>query len=225
MEISVTSTIAQVLPQLEQFTSRQAPFTIAKALTATAQQVRDEFRNQTPVAFDRPNAFTRQAWAMQKADKRELTAFVFAKDKQARYLKFGVQGGGRRIKGFEKKFDSMGEHGPNDALVPTRNIKLDNTGGVSLATIKRMSQNMNTKGTAGRYFIGKPKGGGQNAGRGWGIYARVGNNKRIEALMVFASKPQYKRRFDMTAIGGRVVNQQFVAQLQQAWAYAMRTAK
>ena len=225
MNISVESNIRQVMPQLEQFTSRQAPFTIAKALTNTAQLVRDEFKTQTPVAFDRPNAFTRNAWAMQKADKQTLTAMVFAKDQQARYLKFQVQGGQRRIKGFEKKFDSMGKHGPDNALVPTRNIKLDSTGGVSLATIKRMSQNMNTKGTAGRYFIGKPKGAGKNAGRGWGIYARVGNNKRIEALMVFASKPQYKRRFDMSAIGGRVVDKVFVAQLQQAWAYAMRTAK
>lgn len=225
MNISVESNIREILPQLEQFTSRQAPFAIAKALTGTAIKVRDEYKAQTPVAFDRPNAFTRNAWAMQRAEKQNLTAYVFAKDKQARYLKFGVQGGGRRIKGFEKRFDAMGQHGPDDALVPTRNIKLDSTGGVSLATIKRMSQNMNTKGTAGRYFIGKPKGAGKNTARGWGIYARVGNNKRIEALMVFANTPHYKKRFDMTAIGGRVVSQQFVAQLQQAWAYAMRTAK
>lgn len=225
MDITVTSTIAKVLPQLDQFTSKQAPFAIAKALTATAQAVRAEMVKQTPVAFDRPNAFTRQAWAMQKADKQGLTAYVFAKDKQARYLKFQVQGGGRRIKGFEKRFGAAGEHGPSDALVPTRNVRLDASGGVSLATIKRMGQDMNTKGTAGRYFIGKPNGAGKNAGRGWGIYARVGNNKRLQALMVFANTPRYRKRFDMTAIGGRVVNEQFVAQLQQAWSYALRTAK
>lgn len=224
MELTLTSTIARVLPQLDQFTSKQAPFAIAKALTATAQAVRAEYVKQTPVAFDRPNAFTRQAWAMQRADKQGLTAYVFAKDKQARYLKYGVQGGGRRIKGFEKRFGAD-EHGPADALVPTRNVRLDASGGVSLATIKRMQQNVNTSGTAGRYFIGKPNGAGKNAGRGWGIYARVGRNKRLQALMVFANTPRYRKRFDMTAIGGRVVNDQFVAQLQQAWAYAIRTAK
>ena len=225
MEFDISSTIAQVLPRLDQLTSRQAPFAIAKALTKTAQAVRAELVKQTPQAFDRPNAFTRNAWATQRATKQNLTAWVFAKDKQARYLKFQVQGGQRRIKGFEKRFGAAGEHGPTDALVPTRNVRLDATGGVSLATIKRMGQNMNTSGTAGRYFVGKPKGGGQNSARGWGIYARVGKNKRLEALMVFANAPQYRKRFDMTGIGGRVVNEQFAANLDWAFAEAMRTAR
>lgn len=226
MEITVTSTIAQVMPQLDQFSSRQAPFAIAKALTQTAGLVRDEIKTQTPVAFDRPNAFTRNAWAIQKADKQALTAFVFAKDKQARYLKFGVQGGGRRVKGFERKVDGQTDADQKagaDKLVPTRNIKLDASGGVSLATIKRITQQ--AQGKAGRYFIGKPQGAGQNAGRGWGIYERTNGGRKIRLLMAFAQPKAYKTRLDMAGIGKRVVQQQFVAQLQQAWAYAMRTAR
>lgn len=225
MELSVSSTIARVLPQLDQFTSRQAPFAIAKALTATAKAVQAELTKRTPTVFDKPNAFTRKAWAIQRADKQNLTAWVFAKDKQALYLKAQVQGGTRRIKGFEKKFGAVGEHGPEDALVPTRNIRLDSTGGVSLAAIKRMSQGMNSSGKVGRYFVGKPKGEGKNAARGWGIYARVGNNQRLQAVMVFTKKPTYTPRLDMNAIGERVVNAQFVGELEAAWAQAIRTAR
>jgi hypothetical protein len=228
MEISVQSTIAQVMPKLEQFTSRQAPFTIAKALTETAKHVRKAMGEATPTAFDRPTPFTRNAFAFLPARKDKLQAVVFAKDKQARYLKFQVQGGGRRVKGFEKRFAGEGQADEQSGLqhmVPTARIRKNAYGGVSLATIKSISANLNTSGKAGRYFIGKPKGAGQNASRGYGIYARVNNNKRVEALMVFANQPQYKKRFDMTAIGGRVVNAQFEAELRKAWDYALRTAR
>ena len=228
MQISVKSNIADVLPKLEQFTSRQAPFTIAKALTETAKHVRKAMGEATNTVFDRPTPFTRNAFAFLPARKDTLTATVFAKDKQARYLKFQVQGGGRRVKGFERRFGGEGQADEQSGLqhmVPTRNVRLNSYGGVSLATIKAMSRNLNSSGKAARYFIGKPRGAGQNAGRGYGIYARVGNNKRLEALMVFANKPQYRKRFDMTAIGGRVVNAQFESELRKAWQIAMRTAR
>lgn len=223
MEISVKHNILSVMPRLEQFTSRQAPFVIAKALTNTAQDVRKAFGESMPGVFDRPNAFTRSAWAMQPARKADLTAIVFAKDKQARYLKFQVQGGGRRVKGFEKRFgaDTNADEQAGPALVPTRNVKRDSFGGVSLATIKRMATAKTSSGKVGRYFIGKPKGGD----RGAGIYARVAGNKRIEALMLFTKEPRYSKRFDMQGIGRRTVGATFEARLRDAWAYAMRTAR
>ena len=228
MQITVQSNIREIMPKLEQFTSRQAPFTIAKALTETAKHVRKAMGEATNTVFDRPTPFTRNAFAFLPARKDTLTATVFAKDKQARYLKFQVQGGGRRVKGFERRFGGEGQADEQSGLqhmVPTRNVRLNSYGGVSLATIKAMSRNLNSSGKAARYFIGKPRGAGQNAGRGYGIYARVGNNKRLEALMVFANKPQYRKRFDMTAIGGRVVNAQFESELRKAWQIAMRTAR
>lgn len=223
MQITVTSTIAQVMPQLEKFTSRQAPFAIAKALTSTAKLVQAELTQQLPTAFDRPNAFTRRAFAVKAARKDGLEAIVFAKDKQARYLKFGVQGGGRRVKAFEKR-TAAGTQGDEQAgtqkLVPTRNVKLDQFGGVSLAAIKRMtSQTM--AGKHQRYFIGTPKGGNRPAG----IYERMGRNGKLKALMLFAEPKAYTKRLDMQGIGSRVVRSRFEAELRQAWAYAIRTSR
>lgn len=224
MQISVQSTISDVMPRLAQFSSRQAPFTIAKALTSTAKLVQQELTQQLPTAFDRPNAFTRKAFAIKPARKEGLQAIVFAKDKQARYLKFGVQGGGRRVKAFELRAAS-GTQGDEQAgtkkLVPTRNVKLDQYGGVSLAAIKRMTQQQNSSGKYGRYFIGMPKGGNRPAG----IYERYGNNKKLKALMLFSEPKTYKRRLDMQGIGGRVVRARFEDELRKAWAYALSTAR
>lgn len=224
MQISVESTIRSVLPKLEQFSSRQAPFTIAKALTSTAKAVQTELTKQLPMAFDRPNAFTRRAFAYTPARKENLTAWVFAKDKQAKYLKFGVQGGGRRVKAFERRTGAdtnADEIAGTQKLVPTRNVKLDQYGGVSLATIKRMTQQKNSTGKYGRYFVGKPKGGALPPG----IYERYAGNKKLRALMLFAEPKAYRKRLDMQGIGGRVVRSTFEDELRRAWAYALRTAR
>lgn len=228
MELSVQSNIKQVMPLLERFTSKQAPFAIAMALTSTAKQVQQAMGLATNTAFDRPTSFTQKAFAYLPARKDKLQAIVFAKDKQARYLKFGVQGGGRRVKGFEKKFNSLtnaDEQANASMLVPTKNIKRTAQGNVSMSTLKRITADLNTYNTAGRFFIGKPKGGGTNAGRGYGIYARTNNNNKIEALMVFANSPTYKKRFDMSAIGRKKVDEVFEANLRAAWATALATAR
>ena len=223
MQISVQSNIAQVMPQLEQFTSRQAPFTIAKALTGIAKLVQADMTKSLPTAFDRPNAFTRRAFAIKPARKDTLEAIVFAKDQQARYLKFGVQGGGRRVKGFEKRTGGLSqgdEQAGTSKLVPTRNIKRDASGGVSLATIKRITTLANG-GKTGRYFVGTPNG----ADRTPGVYERVNGGKRMRALMLFVEPKAYKTRLDMPTIGRRVVSANIERELRQAWDYAMRTAR
>ncbi len=227
MNISVQSNISEVMPKLAQFTSKQAPFAIAKALTSTAKLVQSEISGQLPSVFDRPNPFTRRAFAIKPANKATLEAFVFAKDKQARYLKFQVQGGGRRVKGFEKRFggEVAGQRPSSLTLVPGKAIKRDQFGGVSLATIKRMSTEKNSSGKVGRYFIGKPKGGGSNAGMPIGIYARTNNNKKIQLQMAFVDTPHYRKRLDMVGIGSRVIRKSFNDQLIAAWAQAMRTAR
>lgn len=226
MQISVQHNIMAVMPKLDQFTSRQAPFAIAKALTSTAKLVQGELTAALPTAFDRPSAWTRKAFAIKPARKDTLTSWVFAKDSQARYLRYGVQGGQRKVKGFEKRFDALvkGEEPTGKALVPMRNVKLDAQGNVSLATIKRLSQT-NSSGKVGRYFVGKPKGAGKNAGAPIGVYARMNNNKRLQLQMAFVQEPTYRKRLDMQGIGARVVRARFANELRDAWALALKTAR
>lgn len=227
MQISVQSNIKQVMPKLEQFTSRQAPFAIAKALTSTAKLVQAGVTQALPTAFDKPNAFTRRAFATQPARKQTLEAIVFAKDAQARYLRFGVQGGGRRVKGFEKRAIASvngGDQPDTAKLVPTRAVKRDAAGGVSLATIKRITALQNG-GKTGRYFIGEPKGAGGAKNRPAGVYERLAGGKRMRALMLFIEPKAYTKRLDMAGIGKRVVSANFEVELRKAWAQALATAR
>ena len=226
MQLSVETNIRAIMPQLERFTSRQAPFAIAKALTATAKQVQAGVTNALPTSFDRPNAFTRRAFAIVPARKEGLQAIVFAKDQQARYLKFGVQGGGRRVKAFEKRVGGQSngdEIAGTGKLVPTRNVKRDSSGGVSLATIKRITTLAND-GKTGRYFVGQPDGVGRSKGRGAGIYERISKG-RMRALMLFVEPKAYKTRLDMPRIGGAIVRDNFNTNLRAAWATALATAR
>ena len=217
MQIAVTHTIKSVLPKLDGFTSKQAPFAIAKALTRTAMRARDNANKATKQYFDQPNAFTQRAFRFQGANKSNLTAIVFAQNLQARYLRFGIGGGVRRVKGFEKKFgaDTGADETAGGALVPTKNIRLNASGNVPLSTIKRIQAQ------PGRYFVGQPKGGN----RPHGIYERKAGNKQLKALMVFQQPPRYRKRFPLEDVVAKTVKRHFAGELERAYREAVRTAR
>lgn len=215
LTVNVKSDIEAVLRKLSAYDSRQMPFAIAKALTSTAKAVQKDLTAELPTAFTSPTAFTKKAFTIKAARKADLTAWVFAKDAQARYLAFGIQGGERRVKGFERRIDAMGGD-PGVMLVPTRNVKRDSSGNISLATIKRIAGQSNSK----KYFIGTPKGGD----RPFGVYERMRAGK-LRALIIEADVGNYRKRLDLVGIGQRVIRTQFVRELQAAIDYAIATAK
>jgi hypothetical protein len=210
MQIAVEHTIKEVLPKLEKFSSKQAPFSIAKALTRTAMKARVNANKSTRQYFDKPVPFTQRAFKFKSANKQTLTALVYADRLQARYLAFGIAGGARRVKGFERKF------GKNDALVPTRNIKANSAGNIPLATIKRMQAQPK------RYLVGTPAGGNRPAG----IYERTNNNARLKALMIFKdSAPKYRKRFPLEDVVAKTVKRHFATELAAAYREAIKTAR
>jgi hypothetical protein len=213
--VNVQSELEKVIRQVGAFDRKQLPFAIAKALTATAKAVEKDTTAAVLTAFDRPTAFTRKAFTIKPARKTDLTAWVFAKDAQARYLAYGIQGGRRRVKGFERRIDAMGGQG-NVMLVPTKNVKRDSSGNVSLATIRRIAGQSNSK----KYFIGTPKG----EGRSFGVYER-GKAGTLKALLVETEVNTYRKRLDLMGIGQRVIKKQFTRELQASIAYAMATAR
>ena len=210
MRIAITTTqpasLAQTIPP--QF--RKAT---AVAVTRTAWDVREGLRAGGQEAVDRPSPFTMRAWRVEAAKAAETpVAVVWAAPQQAKYLFWEIEGGKRRTKGFEARMGLSG----GEAAIPTSGAARDAYGNMPLAFIKRVAGDANTSGSAKRFFVGKPKGGG----RAEGVWARVGNNKRIVPLMFFAQDAEYEERFDMSAIAGRVVNQRFESQLMRALAAA-----
>jgi len=81
--------------QLKALANDQVPYATAVALTRTAQDAAKELNAELPKHLDNPTPFTRQAFTMRRATKRDLRAVVLAKPAQAKYLQYQVHGGSR----------------------------------------------------------------------------------------------------------------------------------
>lgn len=207
--------------------TKQLPFAVSQALNSTAFDARKSINSSTKQYFDRPNRFTQTAFLAGKSTKRNLEATVFANNQQgrdrARYLRFGIAGGTRPQKGFERKFlaEVVGTRTiPSGAqLVPTSLIKRDASGNVSLATIKRIQKGL-TAGTSGGFFVGTPKGGNRPPG----IYRRS-REQLLPQFVATTDKATYRPRFPMAQIGSKVVQRRFGLYLRSSLERAVASAR
>ena len=136
-----------------------------------------------------------------------MTATIWAMPLQARYLFWEIEGGERHTKAFEYKFGRSG----GEVVIPSPKSQTDQNGNLSRAMIGKMLADMNSGGTSKRFFIGTPKGQGSD-----GIWARVGNNKRLVRVAEFAEKAEYKPRFLMSSIAEETVNAKWESQIMRA---------
>lgn len=200
----------------------QVPFATALALTRTAADAATELAREMPQLLDKPTPFTLKAWSIKRADKRTLTATVFAKDAQAKYLQWAVYGGDRKPTKVALKLPSA--------------IKVNEFGNIPRAELKRLIELAKegkrlTRARAKRtgvsaqvdLFYGDP-----GNGMPVGVYKRVpnGQHHRLIPLVVFPRQSaHYRQRFPMRAIVDRVVRARFADHYAAAWAQAMRSAR
>ena len=207
--------------------TKQLPFATSQALNAVAFDARKAINGSTRQYFDRPARFTQNAFFVQKANKKTLEAIVFAEAAQgrdrARYLRYGIQGGTRLQKGFERKFlaEVVGTRQlpAGQQLVPTSLVKLNASGNVALATIKRIQKGLNTKGN-GTFFVGTPKGGDRPPG----IYRRS-KGQLFPYFIATDQQAKYQRRFPIEEIGGRVADRRFGMYLASSLEKALASAR
>jgi hypothetical protein len=227
---TITLDIKSELPKAIRWTdtmTKQLPFAISQALNSTAFDARSALNGATRQYFDRPNRFTQSAFLAAKSTKRTLEATVYANDQQgrdrARYLRFGIAGGTRPQKGFERKFlgSIVGTRTiPVGAqLQPTSLVKRDASGGVSLATIKRIQKGL-TGNARGGFFIGTPKGGDRPPG----IYRRS-KGKLFPYFIATQERATYRPRFPMGEIGQKVVQRRFGQYLRSSLERALASAR
>jgi len=223
--MGISLTIDQDFKRFERFLNnnkKQLPFATSLALNDTGFDMRQAFNKGTLSVFNKPTNFTQKAFLTTKSKKRNLIVHVFAKDKvgsdAARYLRFGVQGGARPPKGFERYFAGL----PNDGstaryFMPTRQTKRDGKGNITRATLKKLS----TKIAAGTAFIGTPR----NSTRPPGLYVREKNNKLIAKFITTNRKPTYTGRFNLQEIGDKVIQRRFNQYFNNAMKKAIATAR
>ena len=224
--MGVSLSIDQDLKGFDRFLKnnrKQLPFATSLALNDTGFDVRGSLNKATLGVFDKPTRFTQKAFLTTKSKKTNLVVHVFAKDKEggdaARYIRFGVQGGARPPKGFEKFFEGLpndGSLGMDIYFMPTRQMKRDSFGNITRANLKKISASV----SAGTSFIGTPKGGNRPAG----IYERK-KSTLIAKFITTTSKPKYTGRFNIEAIAGKVVQRRFEQHFNKAMTRAIATAK
>jgi hypothetical protein len=205
----------------------QLPFATSQALNRTAYQIQQGLNYETTRYFDKPTAFTKRAFRFTKSTKANLEVVVGAAQLQGRYLRFGIQGGARPAKGFERKFlQSIVDTGSipaNAQLRPTRYAPTNAQGNVSLSALKRIQAGLNG-GARGGFFYGTPRGGGRNAGKPLGIYRR----SREQLFPYFYAEPDratYRPQFPILKLGTDKAQQVFGGYLRSSLAEALRTAR
>ena len=223
--MGIQLSIDQDLKRFDRFLNnnrKQLPFATSLALNDTGFDMRQAFNKGTLSVFHKPTTFTQKAFLTTKSKKTNLIVHVFAKDKEgsdaARYLRFGVQGGARPPKGFERYFAGL----PNDKTIdryfmPTRQTKRDGKGNITRATLKKLS----TRVTTGTAFIGTPR----NSTRPPGLYVREKNNKLLAKFITTNRKPTYTGRLNLQVIGDKVIRRRFNQHFDKAMSKAIATAK
>lgn len=227
----ISLTIDQDLSKATAWTKavgKQLPFATKNAINDVAFDARKSINDGTKGAFHKPVKFTQNAFLVQKAkDKRNVIAFVYAQDKagkdRARYLRFGIQGGTRPQKGMDVFFSNAV---PNDGTIPagayfmpTSLVKINASGNVTQATLKRISKGINGDARGG-YFVGTPRGGNRPPG----IYRR----SRLQLHPYFIAttdRPDYTGRFNIEDIGAKVINRNFGKHFDAALSKALATAR
>jgi len=106
----------------------------ASALNTTAYEVLKKSKEEVKKTFDRPVPFTIRSAAYDKAKKDNLEVKVYYAEPErmkTHYLVPQVEGGSRKLKGFERALD-LGE------LVPAMGAKIDKYGNISSGQIRQI---------------------------------------------------------------------------------------
>lgn len=205
---------------------KQLAFSQSQGINDTAFDVKTAFEKGTLGAFHQPVKFTQKAFLVVKAKKRNLVGVIYAQNAKGkdrnRYLRFGVRGGVRPQKGFERYFEKGVK---NDGTIPSgsyfwpgHHVKVNAAGNVTMATLKKIGKGLTGQGTKSRsgskerggFFIGTPR----NNNLSPGIWRRS-REQLFPYFIATTDKPDYKQRFNMQRIGQTVVGRRLVKHTQR----------
>ena len=200
----------------------------AKALTFTAEAVRQAERAEMRRVFDRPTPYTINSLFLKGATPQNLEARVWFKTLGAKshYLSPQVDGGARLPKAFEMHLRSAGILPQGMFAVPGGRAQLDAYGNFKsselvklLSALRALPQQgylANRSAASARrrakqkrpralvnYFVGAPKRGGP-----MGVWERVGQ-AGLRPILIFVRAPRYRKRFDFYGIAQRVAGEVF----------------
>ena len=208
--MAISLDIKSELPTAIKWTNehtRQLPFSIAQAMTASAKGLAaipgskqksaiNALAGSSKRFLDRPKPQTSTGFFATTANKRTLQVLITPKDKpwdRNRYLSGNILGGQRAPKPYEIAFaaQSKGQIPSGTRFVPTGAVKPDRYGNVSKANLRKILDNVGSGNRTGsNVFIGKPVG----CGRPLGVYRRERCFK-LRPLFLVNNSQNYKALF------------------------------
>lgn len=174
---------------------RQLPFALAKGLTATAKRVQKAEPARLERVLDRPTPFTKRGAAVRPARKRQLTASVFYKDRQADYLETLEEGGERRPRG-------------RALLVPV-NVKLNRYGNLTRNKVQRL--------------LARPDVFSGRVGRAAGIFQQTKRGPRL--LIAYEPSARYRPQLGFRRAAAARARRAFPVELRRSMRQALKTAR
>jgi hypothetical protein len=239
--LDVRSNLKEVTRQLNRFERQFVPIATAKALTFTAEKVRDAERFKMESVFDRPTRWTLNSMYLKTATVRDLVAAVYFKDELgmkvgsgtpgAVYMLPHIHGGTRKVKPFERRLSPfMAGH---RYAMPGAGMVLDRHGNIPRGTVTKILSQVRALGnyqdqTAATKKRNKRKGGVEyfwpkpGSGLKSGIYKRQG--RRIMPALIFTSTATYRPRFPFYEFGIAVARVRFPVMFDKALEREMRKA-
>lgn len=142
-------------PEVQRALSRaadQVPFALARALTRTAQDVREAQRKTLAGVFDRPTPYTLNSLYVRPATKQRLEALVWVKDRagsSSHPIMPQIDGGDRGLKRFEFRLVRAGFMRANERAVPGAGAVLDRYGNMSRGQIIKILSQLKTAAVVG----------------------------------------------------------------------------
>lgn len=179
---------------------KQVPFALSVALNDVAGEAKQAEDLGLMTSFDRPTPFTRRAIGRTYANKKNLHVEVFVKDIQAKYLKYGVEGGTRRAAGRK-------------IPVPGKRMRLNQYGNMTRGAVGKAAGRANT-------FVGRPSG---RADLPVGIWQR--SKSGLKLLVLFTPQADYDERFDFYGIFENTIVEVLPDAIAAGFHRAMSTAR
>jgi hypothetical protein len=195
--ISVRSNVKQLQKRLGNLEQRQLPYATALGLTSLAHRVKDAETEALPQVFDRPTPFTMRAFGVVPARKNTLTAIVFARPVQARYLAPFEDGGAQLVGRGRRVRTPVG-------------ISLNAYGNIRAGAIRRGAAKPNT-------FVGHVKGTG-------GLWQRMPAG-RLKLLVAFTRPKSIAPRLGYRARAEQIVRTWFETDMSTAIRRALQSAR
>lgn len=218
--------------------AKQAPFALAQAMNDAVYDGQDAVEDEIAASFDRPTRFTKKAFRVQRASKRDLTASILRKDMVAgrHYLEVQEEGGARPQTGLEKLLARRLNYGGIvQSVIPAKGARLTAAGNWSpgqrnqvLSAIKaqRDERTNTTKASKARktgrsgYFV--PRDGSKLSP---GVYQRMARGKVKKILHITDRVATYQKRFHFYERVSIRVNRKLAGHFDRRLKHALATAR